>query len=83
MAVRVNGELWGESSTAEMHHSFADMIVYASRSLTLPPGEVFGSGTATGGSGLELDRWLQAGDVIELEIDGIGVLRNTIGRKET
>jgi 2-keto-4-pentenoate hydratase/2-oxohepta-3-ene-1,7-dioic acid hydratase in catechol pathway len=82
MAVRVNGEVWGGSSTAEMHHSFTDMIVYASRSLTLYPGEVFGSGTAAGGSGLELDRWLQEGDVIELEIEGIGVLRNTIGRKE-
>ncbi len=82
MAVRVNGETWGESSSAEMHHSFADMIVYASRSLTLHPGEVFGSGTASGGSGIELDRWLQEGDVVELEIEGIGVLRNRIGRKE-
>ncbi len=82
MAVRVNGELWGESSTAEMHHSFADMIAYASRSQTLYPGDVIGSGTATGGSGVELDRWLQEDDLIELEIDGIGVLRNTIGRKE-
>jgi 2-keto-4-pentenoate hydratase/2-oxohepta-3-ene-1,7-dioic acid hydratase in catechol pathway len=34
----------------------------------------------TGGSGLELGRWLTAGDVIELEIEGIGVLRNTIVR---
>jgi 2-keto-4-pentenoate hydratase/2-oxohepta-3-ene-1,7-dioic acid hydratase in catechol pathway len=82
MAVRVNGEVWGESSTSEMHHSFADMIVYASQSQTLYPGEVIGSGTATGGSGLELDRWLAPGDVVELEIEGIGVLRNTIGRKE-
>ena len=81
MSVRVNGETWGESSTAQMHHSFADMIAYASRSLTLHPGEVFGSGTAAGGSGLELDRWLQEGDVVELDIEGIGVLRNTIGRK--
>jgi 2-keto-4-pentenoate hydratase/2-oxohepta-3-ene-1,7-dioic acid hydratase in catechol pathway len=83
MAVRVNGETWGESSTAEMHHGFADMIAYASRSLTLHPGELFGSGTAAGGSGLELDRWLREGDVVELEIEGIGVLRNTIGRKGT
>jgi 2-keto-4-pentenoate hydratase/2-oxohepta-3-ene-1,7-dioic acid hydratase in catechol pathway len=83
MAVRVNGELWGESSTADMHHSFADMIAYVSRSQTLYPGEVLGSGTATGGSGLELDRWLQSGDVVELEIEGIGVLRNTIGAKES
>jgi 2-keto-4-pentenoate hydratase/2-oxohepta-3-ene-1,7-dioic acid hydratase in catechol pathway len=83
MAVRVNGELWGESSTADMHHSFADMIAYVTRSQTLYPGEVLGSGTATGGSGLELDRWLQSGDVVELEIEGIGVLRNTIGAKES
>ena len=81
MAVRVNGELWGESSTAEMHHSFADMIVYASRSLTLYPGEVFRAAEYWGPDGLELDRWVQEGDVIELEIEGIGVLRNTIGRK--
>jgi 2-keto-4-pentenoate hydratase/2-oxohepta-3-ene-1,7-dioic acid hydratase in catechol pathway len=81
MRVRVNGELWGESSSAEMHHTFADMIAYASRSQTLHPGEVLGSGTAPGGSGLELDRWLAPGDVVELEIDGIGVLRNRIGNK--
>ncbi len=83
MAVRVNGEQWGESSTAAMHHSFADMIAYASQAQTLYPGEVIGSGTAVGGSGLELDRWLAPGDVVELEIEGIGVLRNAIGRKET
>lgn len=82
MAVRVNGELWGESSTADMHHSFADMIAYASQGQTLHPGEVIGSGTATGGSGLELDRWLRGGDVVELEIEGIGVLRNTIGHQK-
>jgi 2-keto-4-pentenoate hydratase/2-oxohepta-3-ene-1,7-dioic acid hydratase in catechol pathway len=83
MRVRVNGEVWGEDTSAHMHHSFADMIAYASIAQTLHPGEVFGSGTAAGGSGLELDRWLREGDVVELEVDGIGVLRNTIGRKGT
>jgi 2-keto-4-pentenoate hydratase/2-oxohepta-3-ene-1,7-dioic acid hydratase in catechol pathway len=81
MRVRVNGEVWGEDSSAHMHHTFADMIAYASRSQTLYPGEVLGSGTAAGGSGLELDRWLAPGDVVELEIEGIGVLRNRIGQK--
>jgi 2-keto-4-pentenoate hydratase/2-oxohepta-3-ene-1,7-dioic acid hydratase in catechol pathway len=81
MRVRVNGEVWGEDTSAHMHHTFADMIAYASQCLTLRPGEVLGSGTAAGGSGLELDRWLQEGDVVELEVEGIGVLRNTIGRK--
>jgi 2-keto-4-pentenoate hydratase/2-oxohepta-3-ene-1,7-dioic acid hydratase in catechol pathway len=83
MRVRVNGELWGEDTSANMHHSFADMIAYASQSLTLRPGEVFGSGTAAGGSGLELDRWLAEGDVVELDVEGIGVLRNTIATKGT
>jgi 2-keto-4-pentenoate hydratase/2-oxohepta-3-ene-1,7-dioic acid hydratase in catechol pathway len=81
MRVRVNGEQWGEDRSASMHHTFADMIAYASRSQTLHPGEVLGSGTAAGGSGLELDRWLAPGDVVELEIEGIGVLRNRIGPK--
>jgi 2-keto-4-pentenoate hydratase/2-oxohepta-3-ene-1,7-dioic acid hydratase in catechol pathway len=81
MRVRVNGELWGEDTSAHMHHTFADMIAYASRSQTLYPGEVLGSGTAAGGSGMELDRWLAPGDVVELEIEGIGVLRNRIGQK--
>ena len=81
MQVRVNGEVWGEDRPSSMHHSFADMIAYVSRSQTLHPGEVLGSGTAAGGSGLELDRQLQEGDVVELEIEGIGVLRNPIGHK--
>jgi 2-keto-4-pentenoate hydratase/2-oxohepta-3-ene-1,7-dioic acid hydratase in catechol pathway len=66
-----------------MHHGFGDLIAYASRSQTLYPGEVIGSGTAPGGSGIELDRRLAPGDVIEMEIEGIGVLRNTIARKGT
>jgi 2-keto-4-pentenoate hydratase/2-oxohepta-3-ene-1,7-dioic acid hydratase in catechol pathway len=81
LEVRVNGERWGGDTTANMHHSFADLIAYASMAETLYPGEVLGSGTATGGSGIELDRWLQPGDVIELEAEGVGVLRNTIGAK--
>jgi 2-keto-4-pentenoate hydratase/2-oxohepta-3-ene-1,7-dioic acid hydratase in catechol pathway len=81
MTVRVNGETWGEASSSAMHHGFGDLIAYASRSQTLHPGEVLGSGTAPGGSGIELDRWLAPGDVIEMEIEGIGVLRNTIATK--
>lgn len=79
LTVRVNGEQWGSDTTAHMHHTFADMIAYASQGLTLRAGEVIGSGTAATGSGLELDRWLQPGDHIEMEAAGIGVLRNTVG----
>ena len=81
MTVRVNGETWGKDSSASMHHTFADLIAYASQDQTIYPGELFGSGTAAGGSGLELDRWLRPGDIVELEVEGIGVLRNRVGRK--
>lgn len=81
LEVRINGERWGGTNTKDMHHSFESMIAYASQALTLHPGEVIGSGTATGGSGSELGRWLAAGDVIEMEASGIGVLRNTIGHR--
>jgi 2-keto-4-pentenoate hydratase/2-oxohepta-3-ene-1,7-dioic acid hydratase in catechol pathway len=81
MRVRVNGEVWGEDTSAHMHHTFADLIWYASQAQTLYPGDVFGSGTAAGGSGLELDRQLKEGDVVEMEIEGIGILRNRIGKK--
>jgi 2-keto-4-pentenoate hydratase/2-oxohepta-3-ene-1,7-dioic acid hydratase in catechol pathway len=81
MTVRVNGEVWGEDTSANMHHTFADLIAYSSLAQTLYPGEVLGSGTAAGGSGLELDRWLREGDEVELEIEGIGILRNRVGTK--
>ena len=79
LEVRVNGERWGGDRVSAMHHTFGDLIAYASQDQTLLPGEVLGSGTATGGSGLELDRWLRPGDVIEMEAGPIGVLRNTVG----
>ena len=83
LEVRINGERWGGDNTKAMHHTFESMIAYASQSLTLRAGEVLGSGTATGGSGLELDRWLKPGDEIEMEASGIGVLRNQVGPKPT
>jgi len=79
LEVRVNGERWGGDRVSAMHYSFGDLIAYAAQDQTLLPGEVLGSGTATGGSGLELDRWIQPGDVIEMEAGPIGILRNTVG----
>jgi 2-keto-4-pentenoate hydratase/2-oxohepta-3-ene-1,7-dioic acid hydratase in catechol pathway len=79
LTVRINGETWGSDTTARMHHTIEDLVAYASQAQTLYPGEVLGSGTATGGSGVELNRWLKPGDVIEMEADGIGVLRNRVG----
>jgi 2-keto-4-pentenoate hydratase/2-oxohepta-3-ene-1,7-dioic acid hydratase in catechol pathway len=81
MIARVNGEVWTDSTTAGRQFSFADLIAHVSQSETIYPGELWGSGTTTGGSGLELDRWLKPGDVVELEIEGIGILRNRIERR--
>jgi 2-keto-4-pentenoate hydratase/2-oxohepta-3-ene-1,7-dioic acid hydratase in catechol pathway len=80
MRARVNGETWTESSSSGMLHSFEDMIVYVSRGETLRAGEFFGSGTVGGGCGLELDRWLKHGDLVELEVERIGVLHNRVLR---
>jgi 2-keto-4-pentenoate hydratase/2-oxohepta-3-ene-1,7-dioic acid hydratase in catechol pathway len=80
MIARVNGVVWTDSSSGGRQFSFEDLIAYVSRSETIHPGEVWGSGTVTGGSGIEQGRWLQAGDVIELEVEGIGTLRNPIAR---
>jgi 2-keto-4-pentenoate hydratase/2-oxohepta-3-ene-1,7-dioic acid hydratase in catechol pathway len=80
MVARVNGEEWSRGTTADMHHRWEDVIVHLSRDETLYPGELIGSGTVGGGCGLELDRFLEAGDVVELEVDGIGVLRNRVVR---
>jgi len=78
--VRVNGESWGKNRTSGMFHTFEHTIAFVSEDETLHPGEFFGSGTIGGCCGLESNRWLKPGDVIELEVDRIGVLRNKIVR---
>jgi len=82
MVARVNGEEWSRGTSAAMHHTFADVIAFVSRSETLHPGEVLGSGTVGTGCGLEQGRYLSPGDVVELEIEKIGVLRNRITRRD-
>ncbi|MNK67793.1 Ureidoglycolate lyase [compost metagenome] len=79
MTAKVNGEVWSDGNSGTSHWTFAQMIAYVSRSETLYPGDVFGSGTVGGGCGYELDRWVQPGDLIELEISNLGVLRNRVG----
>jgi 2-keto-4-pentenoate hydratase/2-oxohepta-3-ene-1,7-dioic acid hydratase in catechol pathway len=82
MTARVNGEVWADGSTSDMYYTFAEMISFVSQSETLSIGDFFGSGTVGKGCGWELGRWIQPGDVIELEVEKIGVLRNRIGEKE-
>lgn len=76
--VRVNGEVWSESSTDGMYHSWGEIIEHISEGITIHPGDVIGSGTVPGGCGLEFNRWLQGGDTLELEVEEIGTLRHQI-----
>jgi 2-keto-4-pentenoate hydratase/2-oxohepta-3-ene-1,7-dioic acid hydratase in catechol pathway len=78
MKVRVNGEEWGRGNSRDMKWTFEDCIAHASRSETLHAGEFFGSGTVGNGCGLEQMRFLNPGDVVELEVEGIGILRNRV-----
>jgi 2-keto-4-pentenoate hydratase/2-oxohepta-3-ene-1,7-dioic acid hydratase in catechol pathway len=78
MVVRVNGEEWGRGNSRDMHWKFEDCIAHASRSETLHSGEFFGSGTVGNGCGLESLRFLKPNDVVELEVEGIGILRNRV-----
>jgi 2-keto-4-pentenoate hydratase/2-oxohepta-3-ene-1,7-dioic acid hydratase in catechol pathway len=81
MVARVNGEEWTRASTGDLHFTVEQIIAYISRDETLHPGDFIGAGTAPGGCGLELDRWLAEGDVVELEVERLGVLRNRVGRR--
>jgi 2-keto-4-pentenoate hydratase/2-oxohepta-3-ene-1,7-dioic acid hydratase in catechol pathway len=81
MIARVNGKEWSRGNSGSAYWSFPEAIAHASQSETLVPGELLGSGTVGGGCGLELGRYLAPGDVIELEVEGIGVLRNRVTRR--
>jgi 2-keto-4-pentenoate hydratase/2-oxohepta-3-ene-1,7-dioic acid hydratase in catechol pathway len=78
MIARVNGEEWGRGNSNSMYWKFEDLISYITRSETLYPGEFLGSGTVGNGCGLEHMRFIKPGDVIELEVERIGVLRNRV-----
>jgi fumarylacetoacetate (FAA) hydrolase len=80
MLARVNGERRSRGNVADMHHSWDAIVAHAARHTRLRPGDVLGSGTVGTGCILEQGdgRWLQRGDVVELEVEGIGVLANRI-----
>jgi fumarylacetoacetate (FAA) hydrolase len=85
MRARVNGKEMSRGNFKDIYWSFGDIVARASQDVTLMPGDVIGSGTVGTGCLLEVTKgkgpWLKAGDEVELEIDGIGVLKNTIGKK--
>jgi 2-keto-4-pentenoate hydratase/2-oxohepta-3-ene-1,7-dioic acid hydratase in catechol pathway len=82
MLAKVNGKILSEGNFKDTYYSFGQMIERASSGVTLYPGDVIGSGTVGTGCLLELGqdvhRWLQSGDLVELEITGLGSLKNKI-----
>lgn len=82
MTAKINGEQYTDGNWNEIHYSFGEMIERASDSVTLYPGDIIGSGTVGWGCIGELpaekQRWLQPGDVVELEIEQLGSLKNFI-----
>jgi 2-keto-4-pentenoate hydratase/2-oxohepta-3-ene-1,7-dioic acid hydratase in catechol pathway len=82
MVLRVDGEEWARGHTNGMKFSWGQIIENASKSETIFPGDVFASGTMDRGCGLELDRWIKPGSTVELEAEGIGLLRNKIVEPE-
>jgi 2-keto-4-pentenoate hydratase/2-oxohepta-3-ene-1,7-dioic acid hydratase in catechol pathway len=78
MEARVNGEVWSRGTTGSMYHPFEKAIAQFSRFEDLAPGEIIGSGTVLNGCGFELGRRLKDADVVELEVEGIGTLRNRV-----
>jgi fumarylacetoacetate (FAA) hydrolase len=83
MRARVNGVERSRGNFNDMYWSFGDLIAHASKCVTLLSGDVIGSGTVGTGCLLEITKgqgpWLNVGDVVELEIERLGILRNTVG----
>jgi fumarylacetoacetate (FAA) hydrolase len=83
MCARVNGMERSRGNFKDIYWSFGDILARASESVTLLPGDVIGSGTVGTGCLLEITKaqgpWLQKGDMVELEIERIGTLRNKVG----
>jgi 2-keto-4-pentenoate hydratase/2-oxohepta-3-ene-1,7-dioic acid hydratase in catechol pathway len=86
MRAAVNGRPYSEGSLADLYWSFEEMVAYAARDARVVPGDVIGSGTCGSGCILELSLvhghetfpWLQRGDRVELTVDELGTLVNTI-----
>jgi 2-keto-4-pentenoate hydratase/2-oxohepta-3-ene-1,7-dioic acid hydratase in catechol pathway len=81
LTARVDGDVWSQGSLGDAHWTFPQMIAHVSQGEEVWPGDVYGSGTFGGGCGLDHGRFLWPGAVVELEADGIGVLRNRVGAR--
>lgn len=80
LVVRVNGEVWFDGRMSGWSFTLPELVAYVSRDETLEVGDFFGSGPPGNSVGFEIDRWVKPGDVMECEIEGVGILRNRIVR---
>lgn len=79
ITLRVNGETRQDSNTSDLLFDVPAILTHLSASLTLEPGDVIATGTPSGVAlGMDPQKWLNVGDVVEAEVEGIGVLRNRI-----
>jgi 2-keto-4-pentenoate hydratase/2-oxohepta-3-ene-1,7-dioic acid hydratase in catechol pathway len=78
LTVKVNGEVTQDDTTASMIKSFAELIAYVSTFMTLKPGDILVTGTPIKLKRNEAPVWLKSGDIIEIAVPQIGVLRNTV-----
>ncbi|GAB5458357.1 MAG: fumarylacetoacetate hydrolase family protein [Henriciella sp.] len=83
MSVRVNGETKIETTSSGSQHDFERCIEHVSMDETLHPGEILALGTVDDGCGFESLTWLSESDVVELEVEKIGILRNRLVRPST
>lgn len=81
MTAKINGEEWSRGQSGDSHFTFSQMIEHVAMDEWVLPGDLMGSGTVGTGCGLELDKWIQEGDVIEMEVESIGILKNKVGKK--
>jgi 2-keto-4-pentenoate hydratase/2-oxohepta-3-ene-1,7-dioic acid hydratase in catechol pathway len=81
MTAEINGKEWSRGQSGDSHYTWAQMIAHASREEYVVAGDLMGSGTVGTGCGLELDKWIQSGDEIDLYIEKIGHLKNIVGNK--
>lgn len=79
MTASVNGIEWSRGRSGEAHWSWGQMIEHLTRDEWIRAADFLGSGTVGTGCGLELDKWIQPGDTLELEIERIGKLKNLVG----
>ena len=79
----VNGELRQDSHTSQMIHGVREQIAYLSTAFTLEPGDLIATGTPEGvGVGMDPPRFLQPGDVVRCEVEGLGAIENTVRRPQ-